>query len=298
MEKAGRTHRAIREHLETDDALRRYSIDTFLQGSYKNSTNVRGDSDVDMGSLTTKVFHYKTNWLPTKPRLEYGQMIESMKDTVERSMNSLGSGSFSFAEYRADVFASLRRKYGNSVEDGNKAIKVKGSTYRLDADVLPSVAFRQYYSAGSAPSYHSGITFFANDGRQHVNFPHQHFTNLSEKDQRKKGKVKDCIRIVKRLRNEFEDAGEWERSRSPSYYLEGLMWNVPDQHYEGSHDVVLHNALKYLWDDLSDKKQHGGLDSYAQANNVFVLFHPEFWDVDNALKFIWNIGQAAYGGLR
>ena len=55
-QKAIRTHNMIRDHLESDPTLSRYDVTTYLQGSYKNSTNVRGDSDVDMGCLSNDTF--------------------------------------------------------------------------------------------------------------------------------------------------------------------------------------------------------------------------------------------------
>jgi hypothetical protein len=293
-EKAARTHKAIRLHLETDPALAKYNVDTYLQGSYKNSTNVRGDSDVDMGSMTSEVFYYDTDWLPTEPRYEYGGLAPSLKESVDQSLKSLGPGGFNFWDYRADVLASLRREYAESVVDGNKAIKVRGNSYRLDADVLPCISFRQYYQSASGASYHTGIAFFSKSHERIVNFPNQHFTNLTEKDQRSDGKVKGCVRIMKRLRNEFEDAGAWDRKRSPSYYLEGLLWNVPDNLFRGDYEHVLYNVLTHLWNDLTEKKQRGDLRSYTQANDIFVLFHPQFWNVDDALAFIEKIWQATY----
>ena len=293
QDKAARTHTTIREYLESDPALRKYGVDTYLQGSYKNSTNVRGDSDVDMGSVTNEVFYHDTSVLPTQPRYERGEVV-SLKESIDNSLNRLPRGGFTFQEYRADVLASLQREYGDSVVDGNKAITVRGNTYRLDADVLPCTSFRQYVESAAGATYHTGIAFFSNSSERIVNFPHQHFTNLSQKDQRSDGKVKGCIRIMKRLRNEFEEAGEWNRKRSPSYYLEGLLWNVPDHYFEGRYEVVLCDVLRYLWQDLTEKKAAGDLDSYLQANGIFLLFHPQFWNVDDALAFIGKIWLAVF----
>lgn len=295
-EKAARTHTAIREHLETDPALKKYTIDTFLQGSYKNSTNVRGDSDVDMGSETDEVFYYDTDWLPTEPRYEHGVPTTSLKESVEQSLNQLGKGGFTFWEYRADVLASLHREYGvQGVVDGNKAIMVKGNTYRLDADVLPCTSFRQYFKdwQGKA-SYHTGIAFYTKSHDRIVNFPKQHFENLAEKDQRKDGKVKGCIRILKRIRNELEDQGQWDRKRSPSFYLESFVWNAPDDKFNGGYDSVVENVLGYLYHDLKDKKAKNELNSYAQANNIFPLFHAKFWNADDAIAFIEKIWAAVF----
>jgi hypothetical protein len=292
-DKAAHTHTTIREYLESDPALKKYGVDTYLQGSYHNSTNVRGDSDVDMGSVTDRIFYYDTSMLPDEPRSEFGVPTISLREATTNSIKEGGPATFDYSEYRADVLASLRRKYGSDVVDGNKAITVRGNTSRLDADVLACTTFRQYVRQGGGATYHTGISFFSKSHERHVNFPHQHYTNLKNKDDRN-NKVKGCVRILKRVRNELEDAGQWDRKRSPSYYLEGLIWNVPDSYFVGNYDTVFPAVVKYLWNDLTEKKRSGGLDSYNQANDIFYLFHPKFWNVDDAIAFLETIWKAVY----
>lgn len=41
-------HESIRNSLEVDTSQVKGKVDTYLQGSYRNSTNIRGDSDVDL----------------------------------------------------------------------------------------------------------------------------------------------------------------------------------------------------------------------------------------------------------
>ena len=290
-DKAARTHQSIRSHLESDPSLKKYDIDTFLQGSYKNSTTVRGDSDVDMGSCTSRIFFYDVDDLPDTPQqYGYGRSLRS------QITESILPGSFTYWDYRHDVFASLKQKYG-TVEDGNKAIKIAGNTYRLDADVLPCIAFRQYFQAyGGRADYHNGIAFLTSTGQRIVNFPHQHFENLKAKDQSTDGKVKGCIRIFKRIRNELEEQNKWDRKRSPSFYLESLVWNAPNHLFSGPYSTVVQNVLAHLWNDLREKKKNGGLRDYMQANKIYVLFHPQFWNVDDALAFIDTIWQEVFDG--
>lgn len=295
-EKAERTHNMIRDHLESDSSLAKYHLNTYLQGSYKNSTNVRGDSDVDMGARTSDIFFYDLSELPDEAPASgtYGYAGKSLRARVQESISP---ASYTYREYRRDVYASLMKEYGN-VTDGNKAITVAGNTYRLDADVLPCIAMRWYYTTYSGNAdYHDGIAFLTSDDKRIVNFPQQHFDNLGEKDRRNDNKVKGCIRIMKRLRNELEDAGAWDRKRSPSFYLESLIWNAPDSKFEGGgYPIVLQNVLSHLYNDLREKRGTEALRSYMQANKIFVLFHPEFWNVDDALAFIEVIWQAAYQG--
>ncbi len=288
-DKAARTHNMIRAHLEEDRSLSKYSISTYLQGSYKNSTNVRGDSDVDMGSVTETTFFYDLSDLPETKTSQW--QAKSLREEVQES---IVPASYSYWDYRRDVYASLKTEYG-TVEDGKKAITVAGNTYRLDADVLPCLVHRHYYSnASGRPAYHNGIAFLTSTGERIVNFPQQHFENLGAKDQRNDGKVKGCIRILKRIRNELEEQGEWDRKRSPSFYIESLVWNAPDAQFSGGYGSVVQNVLAYLWNDLREKRANGGLRSYMQANNIFVLFHPEFWNVDDALAFIDKIWQVVF----
>jgi hypothetical protein len=51
-------------------------------------------------------------------------------------------------------------------------------------------------------------------------------------------------------------------------------------------------VLAHLWNDLRKKRDEGKLSEYLQANDIFLLFHSKFWNVDDALAFIdaiWNV---------
>ena len=97
QEKAAHTHQTIRSFLESEPSLSRYEIDTFLQGSYKNSTNVRKDSDVDRGALTTKVFFQN---MPTDDSSQVGgparQLVVLLHGLGAAGSDLIGLGS-SFA---------------------------------------------------------------------------------------------------------------------------------------------------------------------------------------------------------
>jgi hypothetical protein len=294
QQKVAHTHNTIREHLESDESLKKYYVNTYLQGSYHNSTNVRGDSDVDMGCRTDNVFYHSTEFLPTEKRQQYGYIMESVKEATDREIANYGSGSFTFWDYRQDVLASLQKKYGwDNVIDGNKAIGINGNTSRLEADVLPCTQFRQYYEWNGQTKYHTGISFFSKTFQRIVNFPEQHYENLKNKDQANDGKVKGCIRIMKRLRNELEANGRWDRKRSPSYYIESLVYNVPNKEFQGGYTGVIAGVLLYLQKDLKEKRA-AGKDDYGQANGVFRLFHTEFWNMNDAIDFVDILIGAAF----
>src|SRR5438045_3432174 len=58
QEKSAHAESAIREAVSTSSALRQHDISTFTQGSYRNRTNVRQDSDVDICVFTPETFFF------------------------------------------------------------------------------------------------------------------------------------------------------------------------------------------------------------------------------------------------
>lgn len=63
----GSTQMAINSHTSVRNALKKANVfanmnlEIFLQGSYKNDTNIRGDSDVDIVVVTPDTFYHNLN---------------------------------------------------------------------------------------------------------------------------------------------------------------------------------------------------------------------------------------------
>ena len=163
----------------------------YLQGSYPNHTNIRGDSDVDVVVESTNVFYHN---VPEHSRSQYG----------------LTTGSYTWQEFRAEVKEALINYYGfAAVTDGNKSLKVAGYGNRLNADVVPCNTYRRYEDRYR---YASGITFWTRGNIQIVNFPKAHLDNGSGKNGRCGGHYEPTVRMFKNARNR---AG----SDFPSYFL-------------------------------------------------------------------------------
>jgi hypothetical protein len=124
--------------------------EVYLQGSYKNDTNIRGDSDVDLVVQLNETFQYDLDELST-----------SEKATFERDYAS--SATYSWENYRADVLRALRGYYGPTVvSEGNKSLKVSGEGGRLSADVIVCLQYRRYLRYGGIldQEYVEGIAFY------------------------------------------------------------------------------------------------------------------------------------------
>lgn len=186
--KAKATHEAIRKALRDERSLvRTRDFEDFLQGSYRNDTNIRTDSDVDIVVRLNSAFWYDTSRL--------GPFWEA---EVTRTFSD---ASYGFDEFRRDVFATLVQAFGQAnVVQQNKCITVKASGGRLDADVVPCLYHRAY-----APStaYDTGIAFeTVRERRRSVNYPIQHYENGVAKHRATDGVFKPVVRLAKNARNE------------------------------------------------------------------------------------------------
>ena len=142
------------------------SYNVYLQGSYKNSTNIYGDSDVDVVVELTSSF--------------YNNLTEEQKAYLR-----LTSASYGYFNFRNDVETCLREYYGSeNVVTGNKVFKIKPNSNRLPADVLVCSEYRLYYGSLQDVRYYSGIAFYTRNPQQRIiNFPKQHSDNATAKHQ-------------------------------------------------------------------------------------------------------------------
>ena len=61
------------------------------------------------------------------------------------------------------------------------------------------------------------------------------------------------VRIFKNLRNRLVDSNNIEKGLAPSYYLEGLLYNVPNDKFGSSYVDSFVNVFNYL-DDTDRSK--------------------------------------------
>jgi hypothetical protein len=211
------------------------SYDVHLQGSYGNDTNVYGDSDVDIVICTSDTFGYDLSHLP-----------QEQQDLYRRSTSP--DVQSAFVAFRDEVISWLRDYYGApAVFPGKKAIFLKGTGSRRDADILVCTEHRQYYRYTTADdrSFHAGVRFYS-DGRAIENFPKRHADNCTTKHQATNGWFKPIARIFKNMRNRMIDRRVIGDGVAPSYYIEGMLWNVPNSEFGASYQSTVANCLNWV----------------------------------------------------
>lgn len=253
-EKCENAERAVRKAIAASSALAARSINVFSQGSYANRTNVRQDSDVDICVLCRDVFYYD---------LPAGVLAESYGITP---------ASYEYAQFKNEVGAALSDYFGYSaVTRGNKAFDVHANSYRVDADVVPTFEYRWYTSASA---YNEGTKFIPDKGGEVINWPTQNYDNGVSKNQRTGERFKAIVRIMKRLRNEMNEAAIGAAKPIPSFLNECLVWNVPKEGF--GHDTYKEDVrfvIAHLW------------------NNTRTVDSCREWGEINELKYLFRNAQ-------
>ena len=231
------TYATVRAALEAANAAYAASdYSVFLQGSYGNDTNIYADSDVDVVIQLNATIYYDDHELPEPTRSQRRQGITA--------------ATYSYANFKRDVEARLRSAFPNMVTPGDKAIFIAPSDNRRKADVLAATAYRRYYlrQASSVPTFTEGLCFFKPDGTRVVNYPKLHSARCTDKHQATNQWFKPVVRIFKNMRNKAIADGQLGADIAPSYFIEGMLYNIPDEQFGGSYGQSVLNALVWLRD--------------------------------------------------
>jgi hypothetical protein len=229
------TYEIVRNALQAaDSGYADKSFEVFLQGSYANDTNVYAESDVDLVICLDSTFRYYLENLDEAEKQEY--------------RNYVTPATYSYEEFKTAVVAHLRRRFGSgSVLVGNKALTITGDQNRRDADVIVCYEYRNFqsFSAQQLSDYVPGIIFPTPQG-EIINYPKQHSANLTAQHQAARRMLKPMIRIVKNMRNRMVRDGAINNDVAPSYFIEGMLYNVPALNLVGSYGDIFCNCVNWL----------------------------------------------------
>lgn len=213
-------------------------MEVYLQGSYKNDTNIRADSDVDVILELKSTFHYDVSALPQAEETLYHEAYPN--------------ATYCWSDFRTDVLRALRAYYGAaSIIEGNKSVKVPSDGNRVSADVIVSLNHKKYdrFRGLSDQGLVEGIAFKSlREGRWIVNFPKLHYENCVAKNSSRAtvGWFKPTVRLFKNARKYLADKGAIPATLAPSYFLESLIYNAPDGLFGGSYQNTFCEVVNWL----------------------------------------------------
>lgn len=255
---------AIRNAIKASDKLRARGISIFAQGSYRNNTNIRKDSDVDIGILCTDTFFHNTlpaGW--TQERLGFSD------------------ATYHYDQYKNDVEEALVNYFGwSAVKRGNKAFDVHETNYHVEADVAAFFEHRRYHSDGT---YLEGVELRTDkENRSVINWPEQHYKNGVNKNEQTGTRFKSVVRVLKALSNEMTEQGV-RAGDIPGFLIECLVWNVPNGNFQNdSYRADVRSVLAFLFNNTRTNED---CKEWWEVSDLIYLFH-------SGQKWTWQQAHA------
>lgn len=274
QQKAENAERQIRQAIADDPHIQSRDIKVFTQGSYRNRVNVREDSDVDICVLCFDTY------FPEYPD-------DNVKVLLEKTASV---ATYTYSTFKNELETSLVNRFGRSaVTRGKKSFDIKENTYRVEADVAAFFEHRRYTSTSR---YLSGVEMIPDDyvPPRIRNWPEQHYDNGVSKNDRTNRRYKRVVRILKMLSNEMSDKGIGAAKVAPSFLVECLVWNVPDEMFERStYWALVRAALAYLFNNT---RKDDDCAEWGEVSELKYLFRgSQPWSRQQAHDFIdaaWN----------
>jgi hypothetical protein len=265
------THKSVRNALAVYTKWpNKISYDVYLQGSYRNSTNIYGNSDVDLVVELTSVF--------------WSNLTEGEKQKLE-----LTKGAINLDQFRQLVISAFIEYYGAEYLDtnGDKSLKVLSDGRRLKADVVVAATYKYYENLRIRAE---GITFWTQKtGIQIINYPKLHFNNGADKNssQRTNMWYRRSTRMFKNAREKIYSDNPSIKGKYPSYFIECLLYNVPDVKYGNSYQDTYADVVNWLNDQLNKDD----LTEFVCQNGMYYLFGPLTvqWNATDARHFVQKL---------
>ncbi len=255
----------IRNAIRRSAKLSNRSIEILVHGSYRNNTNVRQDSDVDIAIVCHDVFFYNLPEGFTEDDLN----ITPATYHYSTFKNEVGDALFSYLSHSA-------------VSRGNKAFNIHENTYHVDADVAAFFDHRRYNSNGD---YLSGVKLHPDKGGEVINWPEQHYSNGVSKNSATQRLYKRIVRIIKALCNEMSENRVAAASSIPGFLIECLVWNVPNNQFCG--DSYINDTQRSLTFLFNNTMKDNDCNEWGEVSELIYLFRKsQKWSRSQAHAFL------------
>lgn len=283
---ATQTPKSLRKKIEKalteyeSKITRKSQLEIYLQGSYRNKTNILGNSDVDIVVQNNATFFRDISKLNKYEKNIY--------------INTFNDATYTWQDFKSEVIKTLECAFGSdNVKIGDKSIKIDDGNY--EADVVPCFEYRKYVSFGKSDEYKKyipGIKFFTtNENHSVVNYPKEHYSKGADKNQRVNKRYKPTIRVFKNIKSKLIEKEMISKDIASSYFVENLLYNVPDECFDNIKlSTRVYSVLKWLQDNKISFPQ------FSCQNEQIMLFGcgQEQWNEKDARTFLsqtiklWN----------
>lgn len=272
LERCENAERMIRKAIAASTSLKDLDIEVFAQGSFRNITNIPKESDVDVSVCLREAWYYE------------------IPEGTKASDFNLGPTEHNYDTYRHNVIDALTEYFGSDkVTPGNKAIRIHSNSYTVDADVVPTWEFHEYYDVQNPSKFRPGVRFYSDDGKSITSYPKQHIECGIEKNSQTKKRFKRMARIIKSLQVEMIDQKVLTKAL-PSFLIESLVYNVPDDRFGTlTYRGDVQNILAHIFNNT---RPTDDCTKWTEVNGIKILFHStQPWSKEDVNAFsdaAWN----------
>lgn len=269
-ERCSNAETAIKNAIKASPKFKDRNIRIFTQGSYRNNTNVKADSDVDIGILCYDSFFY------------------DLPENYTRESFDITPATYGYAQFKNEVGEALTSYFGKgAVSRGNKAFDVHETSYHVEADVAPFFEHRRYSTSGT---YIPGVELQPDNGGRVINWPEQHYQNGVEKNKATNRAYKSSVRILKSLCSEMSEKNIQQVKEVCGFLIECMVWNVPNSEF--SHSSWTDNVWACLAYLFNNTKQEETCKEWGEVSELKYLFRGgQKWTRQQAFSFTdnaWN----------
>ena len=278
-EKADNAASIIRAALKASSALSGRNVEVYATGSYRNNTNVRGESDIDVAAVCHDTFYY--DGLPPGTASSIG----------------ITPATYSFSEFRRDVHDALHARFGTGMTPSDKAFNIHENTYRLEADVTPFFEFRRYrLNEQNSYVFNEGVKSFAASGAEFINWHRDHYAQGVKRNNDTGRRFKRITRILKNVKFDMIENGTPAAATlakaMPSFLIECLVFNAHDVCFHPNADGYVQDVRTVVADLWERTKPEGNWNDMVEVNYRKWLFRgAQPWNRDTVNAFLY----AAFG---
>ncbi len=235
------------------EALRAHFGDSIYfvrQGSHRNRTNIRLESDVDLAVVHSGYYFPDIDAMPAQDQ--------------QRFNNERTTAAYPYEKFKSDVYSVLQNTLGTAnVERKSKCIRIKANTSRVNADVVPVYEHTRYQSYG-VPIVR-GVGFIPDGSSSPIySYPEQHYANGTAKNTETHHAYKSIVRILKNMRDELTD------KQMPSFMIESAVWNVPNRLFN---EMRWRDSVSFvtaqIWQDMQNATR---ANEYVEVSGYWRLF--------------------------
>ncbi|MDL5363891.1 nucleotidyltransferase [Halalkalicoccus sp. NIPERK01] len=246
------------------------------QGSYKNTTHTRDNSDVDVIAKLTSAW--------------WRDLSELESDEVDRYHDNNSSTDYGYTDFRQDVWNWIQTKFDRNVISWNgKAIEISKESGRLpdiDVDLVPCIEYRYYtnYPEYGEPDCDEGMAFKSRYGSEKIiNYPALHYENGCDMHDN----YKETVRIFKNARDYYNNHFDtlWTIG-AHSYGIECLISNVPKRILKRSNRADrFYETLQFL-----DDADFSTFDQVSKMEPLFGDSNTQ-WNTDEADDLVTRLSE-------